>query len=238
MLATLAAVTGQKLDKAQQADSVNMLPAFVGEPEKPIRDHLVLAPNKGTHLSVRKGKWMYIPRQGSGGFTGRKPGDHTFAGPPAVTFVGSVNSDIENGRIKKDAPPAQLYDLESDLAQTKNVYRENPKVVKEMQARLNALRPKKETTENRETPARKRRPGRKRKAAAPSLAPVSSGQRHQTAARLVKMRRSQTLSSSSPPTTAPRRTPSSRVPARCVVTKGPPSKAAWRAHRRQRGTGH
>ena len=54
MLATVAAVIGQKLDKAQQADSVNMLPAFVGEPEKPIRDHLVLAPHKGTHLSLAK----------------------------------------------------------------------------------------------------------------------------------------------------------------------------------------
>ncbi|MDA1232697.1 MAG: arylsulfatase, partial [Planctomycetota bacterium] len=111
MLATLAAVTGQKLDQAQQADSVNMLPAFVGEPEKPLRDHLILASHKGTHLSIRKGKWMYIPGQGSGGFGGKKPGDHTFAGPPAASFVGSVNSDIEDGKIKSDAPPAQLYDL-------------------------------------------------------------------------------------------------------------------------------
>lgn len=141
MLATFAAVTNQKLDKTQQADSVNMLPAIVGEPEKQIRDHLILAPNKGTHLSVRKGKWMYIPRQGSGGFSGRKPGDHTFAGPPAASFVGSVNSDIENGAIKKDAPPAQLYDLETDTAQTRNVYDDNPDVVKQMEALLDTYRP-------------------------------------------------------------------------------------------------
>jgi hypothetical protein len=38
-------------------------------------------------------------------FGGRKPGDHTFSGPPAVSFVGSVNSDIENGKIKKMPPP-------------------------------------------------------------------------------------------------------------------------------------
>ena len=146
MLATFAAVTGQKLDKAQQADSVNMLPAFVGEPEKPIRDHLVLAPHKGTHLSVRKGKWMYIPRQGSGGFRGRKPGDHTFAGPPAVSFVGSVNSDIEDGKIKKDAPPAQLYDLEADVNQTQNVYNEHPEVVKELSALLASYAPPEEVS--------------------------------------------------------------------------------------------
>ncbi|WP_235034061.1 sulfatase-like hydrolase/transferase [Roseiconus lacunae] len=136
MLATFAALTGQKIGKAQQADSVNMLPAFVDEPEEQIRDHLVLAPHKGTHLSVRKGKWMYIPNQGSGGFGGKKPGDHTFAGPAAATFVGSVNSDIEDGKIRQDAPPAQLYDLEADVNETQNVHDENPEVVKELKALL------------------------------------------------------------------------------------------------------
>ncbi|MDP6119126.1 MAG: arylsulfatase, partial [Planctomycetota bacterium] len=111
-------------------------------PEKPIRSHLILAPNKRTHLSVRRGKWMFIPSQDSGGFTGRKPGDHTFAGPPAATFVGSVNSDIENGKIKPDAPPAQLYDLENDRLQTRNLYREHPEVVKEMRALLQSQAPK------------------------------------------------------------------------------------------------
>ncbi|QDV25817.1 Arylsulfatase [Aureliella helgolandensis] len=99
MLATFAALTGQTLEKTQQADSVNMLPAITGEPAQPIRDHLVLAPFKNTHLSLRKGKWMYIPARGSGGFGGRKPGTHTFAGPPAVSFVGSVNSDIHDGNV-------------------------------------------------------------------------------------------------------------------------------------------
>lgn len=141
MLATFAALTGQKLDKDQQADSINMLPAFVGEPAKPLRDHLVLAPHKGTHLSVRKGRWMYIPRQGSGGFTGKKPGDHTFAGPPAVSFVGAANSDIENGKIKKDAPPAQLYDLEADVSQTRNLYNERSDVVRELVSLLARYQP-------------------------------------------------------------------------------------------------
>lgn len=136
MLATFAAVTEQKLDKAQQPDSVNMLPAIVGEPEESIRDHLVLVPHKDTHLSVRKGKWMYIPRQGSGGFTGRQPGGHTFAGPAAASFVGSVNSDFEDGKVKKDAPPAQLYDLEADVNQTQNVHNEHAEVVKDLRSLL------------------------------------------------------------------------------------------------------
>ena len=141
LLATFAAVTGQELSQTQLADSVNMLPALVSQPAKPLRDHLVLAPHKGTHLSMRKGKWMYIPSRGSGGFGGRKPGDHTFAGPPAITFVGSVNSDIENGKIKTDAPPAQLYDLEADVRETRNLYNDFPEVVKELDKLLENYTP-------------------------------------------------------------------------------------------------
>jgi arylsulfatase A-like enzyme len=136
MLATFAAVTGQELDQAQQADSLNVLHAFIGEPQKALRDHLILMPAQRTHLSVRQGKWMYIPAQGSGGFTGTKPGDHNFAGPAAATLVGSVNRDFENGRIRKDAPPVQLYDLEADLKQTTNVYSQYREVVKEMSSLL------------------------------------------------------------------------------------------------------
>jgi len=137
-------LTGQQLDQEQQADSVNMLPAFTSEPEKPLRDHLVLAPNKGTHLSIRKGKWMYIPNQGSGGFGGTKPSDHTFAGPAAASFVGSINSDIEDGKIRKDAPSAQLYDLEVDVNQTKNVFPEHPEVVQELSSLLAGYAPRQE----------------------------------------------------------------------------------------------
>lgn len=142
MLATFAALTGQTLDKTQQADSVNVLPAFFGEPDNQIRDHLVLAPNKGTHLSVRKGKWMYIPARGSGGFGGKTPSSHTFAGPAAASFVGSVNSDIEDGKIKGDAPHAQLYDLSADVNQTRNVHNEHPEVVQELRSLLSKYKPK------------------------------------------------------------------------------------------------
>lgn len=162
LLATFATLNGQKLDAIQQADSIDMLSAFVGTPEKPLRDHLVLAPHKGTHLSVRKGKWMLIPGRGSGGFGGKKPGDHTFAGPPAVSFVGSVNSDIEDGKIKKDAPAAQLYDLHADINQTQNVYDQHPDVVKELTSLLSKYRPKPEKRQpGKQNPKRKSHPARK-----------------------------------------------------------------------------
>nr|WP_242687909.1 sulfatase-like hydrolase/transferase [Alienimonas californiensis] len=139
-LATFAALTGVELTDDRRADSVNVLPALVGEPEQPLRDHLLLAPHKRSHLSLRLGDWMCIPSRGSGGFGGRRPGDHTFSGPPAASFVGSENSDIENGRIKPDAPPAQLYGLAADRSQTQNVLRKHPDVVAKMEALLDEYR--------------------------------------------------------------------------------------------------
>nr|WP_231954453.1 arylsulfatase [Pirellulimonas nuda] len=142
MLATCTAVTGQDPSALQNKDSMNVLPALLGDPGEPLRDELVLAPKSGRHLSLRKGKWMYIPARGSGGFNGSRPSDHAWGGAPAAAFVGSVNSDIENGRIRKDAPSAQLYDLRQDVNQTTNLYRQHPDVVQEMESLLDAYRPK------------------------------------------------------------------------------------------------
>lgn len=145
MLATFMALTGQKPETLKGKDSVNILPTMVGDPEEPVREDLLLAPHKKANLGIRKGKWMYIGAKGSGGFGGGKPGAHAWGGPPATALVGSVNSDIENGRFKKNAPPAQLYDLDFDPNQTKNLYREYPEVVKEMEALLGTYRPKQPT---------------------------------------------------------------------------------------------
>jgi len=144
MLATFAALLKQEPESLESSDSINVLPALLGEPEEPIRKELLLAAKSEKHLSLRKGKWMYIPAKGSGGFRGSKPNHHAWGGPPAVALVGGVNSDLENGQIKKDAAPAQLYDLEADRNQTKNLYNEYPDVVKRMHERLSEFAPKKD----------------------------------------------------------------------------------------------
>jgi len=136
LIATLAALTDTELRPGQGRDSVNILPALVGDPQESLRDHLVLAPSKPANLSIRKGKWIYIGAQGSGGFTGAKRGGHAFGGPAAITYAGYENSDIANGRIKPDAPPAQLYDLEADPKQAQNLYRKHPEVVEELSGLL------------------------------------------------------------------------------------------------------
>ncbi len=141
MLATVMALMGKDPNSLPRTDSINVLPALLENPEEPIRDELILAPHRPTHLALRKGKWMYIPAKGSGGFRGSKPSDHAWGGPAAVALVGGVNSDMEDGKFKEDAPPAQLYDLEADVNQTRNLYGEYPEVVREMEARLATYRP-------------------------------------------------------------------------------------------------
>jgi arylsulfatase A len=157
MLATFMALTGQDPNSLKNKDSINVLPALLGDPTGPLRTELILAPFKSPNLSIRKGKWMHIGAQGSGGFTGSKPSDHAWGGAPAAAFAGSKNSDIENGKIKPGAPPAQLYDLDADLFQTKNLYREYPEVVKELSALLATYAPPKSA------PEQKKRSNRKKK---------------------------------------------------------------------------
>ena len=140
MLATLAALVDHPLQGHDAPDSFNILPALLGDPPEPVRDHLILAPHDGTHLALRKGKWVYIPGRGCGGFKGKRIGDHTLGGPAAHALTHQVNSDIANAKLKKDAPPAQLYDLERDRSQTKNLVREHPEVVQRLKKLLKQYR--------------------------------------------------------------------------------------------------
>ncbi len=135
MLATLADIVARDLLDDEGPDSVNMINAFKGiEGDKPIRESLVISPFQKTHLTIRSGKWVYIGAQDEGGFGGTRIGQHMFAGAAAVGFTSQENSDIENGKIRAGAPPAQLYNLENDPYQTTNVYNHFPDVVRQMKA--------------------------------------------------------------------------------------------------------
>jgi arylsulfatase A len=136
LVATMAAITGRELKQGEGIDSINQLESLTGEPAKPVRETMVITPNSPKHLGLRKGKWVYIPAQGAGGFQGGKAGEHGFSDAAALPFTGSTHNDYENGRIRPDAPPAQLYDLEADPRQKRNVFAENPAVVRELESEL------------------------------------------------------------------------------------------------------
>lgn len=140
LLGTMAALTGQTLKPGEGPDSYNVLPALIGNPEHQLRDHLVQGASRLTHLALREGSWVYISAKGGGGFGGDKVGEHLLGGPAALKFAGEINSDVEDGKFKKDAPPEQLYNLESDLSQAENLFLTHPDRAEKMRARLDEIK--------------------------------------------------------------------------------------------------
>lgn len=139
-LATLADLTNQNLEPNEGPDSVSMLDFLTGKSSESKRKQLLISPASSNHLALRSGKWMYISNQGGGGFAAEHLGDHDFGGAAAFPFTGEKNSDIENGKIKNDAPPAQLYNLEDDLYEHENVYNQHPEVVARLQKEMEEIK--------------------------------------------------------------------------------------------------
>jgi arylsulfatase A-like enzyme len=118
LLATAAAVVGHDLPADAGEDSFNLLPAFSGEKRRePIRPATVHHSGSGT-FAVRQGKWkLVLDNLGSGGFTD----------PKAV-------------KPEPSGPQGQLYDLETDIRETTNLYQQHPDVVEELRRALNEIK--------------------------------------------------------------------------------------------------
>lgn len=142
LLPTFAAIARAELPKKAVVDGVSQLPVLTGKSKKSQRELLVISPNSPRHLTIRKGDWVYVPDRDEGGFQGKQIGDHLLAGAAAQKLTKLVNSDVEEGEVREDAPPAQLYNLKDDLYQATNRYKENPEVVTELAAHLNEWRKK------------------------------------------------------------------------------------------------
>ena len=113
LLHSFAAMAGQKLAADAAPDSFNVLPALLGE-SKTGRDHLI---EYAGSLSLIVGDWKFIePRKGAARAQGG--GGH------------------ELGNLSEP----QLYNLADDLGEKVNLAGRFPEKVKELSARLNALR--------------------------------------------------------------------------------------------------
>ncbi len=118
VMATVAAIIGAKLPDNAAEDSFNMLPAWRGEDKAPIRPYLLTQAFAGARtLSIHRGPWKYLDHPGSGGNNyENNPGLKPFHTP--------------------DTAPAQLYNLETDPGETKNLHAEHPEIVKELKSLL------------------------------------------------------------------------------------------------------
>lgn len=113
LLATCAGILGHELPPDAGEDSVSNLPLWAGERlTAPLREATVHSSVDGS-LSLRQGRWKLEMCPGSGGWSYPRPG---------LDDLGW--------------PPIQLYDLEADISERHNVYREHPDVVENLQSLL------------------------------------------------------------------------------------------------------
>lgn len=112
-MATMADIVGYRLPDDAAEDSVSNLTVWLGEDYiKPLREAIVHHSIDGS-FSIRKGKWKLEMCPGSGGWSDPKP-----------------------GREPEGAPKVQLYDVEEDISEKKNIYVQYPKVVEELKSLL------------------------------------------------------------------------------------------------------
>lgn len=117
LMATLAAVVGQRLPADAAEDSYNILPALLGERlVKPIREAVVHHSGSG-FFAIRQGPWVFI--------------DHP---------TGDNNKEpdwFKRERGYQAHPyPGELYDLRTDLQERQNLYAERPEIVRALKALL------------------------------------------------------------------------------------------------------
>ncbi|MCC6507979.1 MAG: arylsulfatase, partial [Pirellulaceae bacterium] len=117
IMATVAAIIGVDVSNDAAEDSFNMLPAWLDANHPPIRPYILQQAFSGARtLSIRRGPWKYINHVGSGGNRyENNPGLKPFALPEMAPEA-----------------PGQLYNLDTDPGETKNLYFEQPHIVTEL----------------------------------------------------------------------------------------------------------
>jgi arylsulfatase A len=123
VMATVAAIVGAELPRDAAEDSFDLLPALEGKATHPIRPYLLQQAFAGARtLSIRQGQWKFLDHPGSGGNNyERSEGLRPFI--------------IDDG--SGDAP-GQLFDLEEDPGETRNLHHAHPDKVRELKALLEA----------------------------------------------------------------------------------------------------
>jgi arylsulfatase A-like enzyme len=116
LLATFATMTGAELPNNAGEDSYNQLRILKGgSSEQPVREATVYHSLRGM-FAIQKGPWKFIDGQTSGGF----------------------KASAELKEIQKDpsAPAGQLYNLDTDMSESNNLYTQQPEKVAELKALL------------------------------------------------------------------------------------------------------
>ena len=120
LMATCAAIVGTDLPHGAAEDAFNMLPVWLGEQgDQPVRPYL-LQQTISLALSIRQGRWKLLDHLGSGGNNYER------------------NEMLRQYQLPELAPDAvgQLYDLDTDPGETRNLYNEQPEIVSRLKELL------------------------------------------------------------------------------------------------------
>ncbi|MDP7250551.1 MAG: sulfatase-like hydrolase/transferase [Planctomycetota bacterium] len=119
IMATCAAITEASLPNDAAEDSFNILPTLLnGSDVKPARRY-TLHQTIRLALAIRRGPWKFLDHKGSGGNRYDRPNLRQFAIPDSAPKA-----------------PGQLYNLDEDPGERKNLYLEQPEIVKELKTKL------------------------------------------------------------------------------------------------------
>ncbi len=114
LMATAAELTGAALPETAAEDSVSFLPALSGQPIVSTRAGIIHH-SIGGYFAYRLGKWKLCLAKGSGGWTSPKENE-----------------------VPAGSPVGQLYDMEADPEEQKNLYTSRPDVVERLLKQLEA----------------------------------------------------------------------------------------------------
>ncbi len=117
LLATCKEMIGDKKLSEQPEDSYSILPVLLGKAKQVATQPAIVHSSSIGYFAIRQGDWKLIEGLGSGGFT-------------------------EPREIKQKAGESvgQLFNLATDIAETKNVYDQNPDKVKELRELLTKIK--------------------------------------------------------------------------------------------------
>ena len=101
------------MESSLGVDSYSLLPAMMGEKEKPVREATIHHSINGS-FAIRKGPWKLILCPDSGGWSDPKPQS------PGIEAL----------------PPYQLYNLDKDVEESENLMELYPEVVEELSGLL------------------------------------------------------------------------------------------------------
>tara|TARA_B110000196_G_scaffold177157_2_gene151909 strand:+ start:908 stop:2419 length:1512 start_codon:yes stop_codon:yes gene_type:complete len=128
---TVWSAAGVAVPEGAGPDSLNQLALLTGKTDHSQRKELLMIGITGQAL--RSGDWVYIPKSGSQGVTT----DPRMSWAMQLAELGLSNSDFDaEGKLKADAPKAQLYNLRTDPRQSTNVIREHPEVAAKLAKRF------------------------------------------------------------------------------------------------------